>query len=356
MIKSVFVLMLGMVFLVLASVCNAAETWLNLVKQAQEHSQARDYPAALKLANQALEMVQQSSNALNDRLAFNYLVIGQIYQRQGLPRNSEPYFREAYSIGLKLKSVGVPVNFSMEETCISFGVALRENQKLEEALNLLRSCSNPNQDVTTGEGFEMAVTTINALHQKEQFEEAERMANDVLAQLRAKKTGDSLNEAIMMHLLAKSIQPQRFGKRWSEVSPLLRNSLAMCQKVPDSDPLVCANIELGQANFLGSQRRFEEATQAARHSYDVRLKELGETNPYTATSALLLGKLYFFQGQYQEALPILRYVHTTFKRVYGSQNDYINNAQDLLVKCLHELGKDAEARQLQKETGVWVVK
>lgn len=342
--------------LLLPLACLAGDDWLRLVEQARSYAQTKDYKRAEQYASQALELIVKNGETSKGARAYTNLVMARIYDQQGLSPQAEPYYREAYVLGRGLEAAGEQLPFSLGTVCADFGNVLREVQKLDEAGQVLKSCANSGKWVVNGEDMDVVTTQLYTLMQQSKFTEAESIASAKLATMRENGHQDSLGQVAVMHALAKSIQNQEKGKRWREAAVILRDALKICQGIPSTDGLNCANVEVDYADALGGQSKFEEAESYATHAYQVRKAALGEEHPYTAAAAMLMGKLQFFQGNYEAALPTLRYVHTVFKKTYGPKNAYMNSVHSLLVDCLRKLGKNSEAARLERETGLWVVR
>lgn len=346
----------AIVLMFLSLTCSADENWLKLIEQARSYAQVKDFKAAELHAREALDSIEKDGDKSRGRLAFTYLMLGEISQNQGLSREAEPFYRQAYELGRKMEAENESLPFSPDSVCASLGTTLRENQKLDEAESLLKSCIKPQKKVLNREDLNVLSTLIYTLLQQRKFTEAESVANTSLETLRSNNHQESLEVSLMMQMLAKSIQRQEKGNRWGEAAGIMRDALRICQNVAPGNDLNCANIEVDYAEAIAAQGEFEKAEPYATHAYQARKTLLGDEHPYTASAAMLLGELQFYQGHYENALPTLKYVHANFKKVYGAKNSYMVSIHHLLVTCYRKLGMESEAGKLERDTGLWVIK
>ncbi len=295
-----------LILLLLSSyVCHATDTWATLSVQINSAMKAKDYAQAEQLAIKTLQLFESGQETNIHEQVYTLYTLGEIYRAQNKIAPAENYLKKAYEISLR--SEGDKPGMSRVMMCGHIAEVLLDDSKADEAENLLRSClpKSPPQTFDKDD-YEARNRLIRALQFKKKLDDAETMSKDQLQYVQRALPPDSIEIAEGLNALSLSIQNQDLGKRLGEATGYMQQAWAMCVKAYDENNLECATFEDNLGEQLTSAKKFDEAEKHIKSVLQVRTLKLGENDPFTASTAFSLGRLYFLQERYEEAVPILK--------------------------------------------------
>ena len=315
---------------------------------------ANDYVQAERLAIQALQLFESGQETNIHKQVYSLYTLGKAYRVQNKITPAEDYFKKAYETSLR--SEGDKPSIPRVRMCGDLAEMLLDNSKADEADTLLHSClpKKPPQSFDKND-YETRNELIRLLQFQRKLDDAETIARDQLKYVKRALPPDSSEIAESLNALSLSIQMQDMGRRLAEATDYMQQALAICVKAYDENNLECATFEDNLGEQLVGENKYDDAEKHIKHAFQVRTLKLGENHPYTSSTAFNLGRLYFLQERYEEAVPILKKVVANFKATYGANSTYLEDVQHYLVSSLRKLGKNQEARRIERENGMWVV-
>jgi tetratricopeptide (TPR) repeat protein len=352
-LRTTLTLFITTFLLLSACLCHAEDAWLTLAERSKTALDAKDYPLAEQLSLQEMQLFVDKQEAKLDRLIYTLYTLGEIYHAQNKIAQAEDNYRKAYTLS---KAEGDHPSISRLLICGRLGAVLLDDSKLDEAESTLRGCVSkmPPQSFDQYD-FVARSAFISMLQHQGKFEEAESTSRDWLQAVQRELPPDSMEIADSLNMLSLSIQKENFGKRMGEAEGYLKQAISVCHKATEANDLRCATFEDNLGEQLSNQGKFDEAETYIKSALQARTLGLGENHAYTASTAFNLGRLYFLQDRYEEAVPILKKAFATLKTTYGSNSTYLEDVQHYLVSSLRKLGRDQEARRIERENGMWVV-
>jgi len=333
--------------------CYADDPWLTLAERTKTAVASKDYVLAEQLASQEMQLfVDKKDNNLN-RLVYTLFTLGEIYHIENKIALAEENYKKAYEMS---KAQGDNPSISRLLMCGRLGTILVDDSKFDEAETTLRSCVNKSPPPSFDKDDFLARTAfISALQHQGKLDEAESMSRDMLQSVQKALPPDSPEIADSLNMLSLTIQHEKLGIHMMEAENYMRQAIAICRKTAEENDLRCAIFEDNLGEQLAGEEKFDEAEKHIKYALQMRTLKLGENHPYTASTAYNLGRLYFLQERYEEAVPILKKVLANFRTTYGANSTYLEDVQHYLVSSLRKLGKDQEARRIERENGMWVV-
>ncbi len=331
--------------------------WVMLL-QSQESLKQRNYQQAEAQVQQAMTLYEASPNKveltklgiLSQQFNIRYV--------QGLVRDAEPYAKEALVLAKRL-SQGQPVIYLQYlDICSNLGFALMNQEKLSESEAVLRECLPAESE---GEPSEAEVQVSSGLAEvlriQKKYSEAESLIRKVLDKLNRAGVSSSVSSAKMLAYLGPIIQRQsRGGNRLVEAEAVLRQALAIYQKLVSTEEFRYLYVEQSLAHVLLEKRQLEEAETLIRHVAANISQQFGPSHVQTALANAELAMIYSAQGRYNEAEPLLKMAHLAYKKAFGNTSSFTVDVQALLVDNLKKQGKNREAQKFERANGVWVVR
>jgi tetratricopeptide (TPR) repeat protein len=74
---------------------------------------------------------------------------------------------------------------------------------------------------------------------------------------------------------------------------------------------------------------------------------LGDLHPNTADTLSNLANLYYTQGKYEKAEPLLKRALVSYEHIWGVEHSYTLTLQRVYVSLLRKLGCDEEAEEIE---------
>jgi CHAT domain-containing protein/Tfp pilus assembly protein PilF len=146
-------------------------------------------------------------------------------------------------------------------------------------------------------------------------------------------------------LLAEGVGLHSGGK-YAEAETLLREALAVNEKVLGPGHPYTANAHSYLASILNARGRYAEAEPLYRKALAVNEKALGPGHPGTARCCNNLALSLRARGRYTEAEPLLRRALATLEAVQGPEHPATATACNNLALNLHDQGRNREAGPL----------
>ena len=94
--------------------------------------------------------------------------------------------------------------------------------------------------------------------------------------------------------------------RFEEASRLLRESIAIRERVSGPNHPLVGFGHFSLAQTLARMKDFEKAEFHAHHSLQIHVASFGPEHPETSTAHDLVGEVYVMQGKFREALPVFQ--------------------------------------------------
>lgn len=324
--------------------------------QAQLALIQHDYKAAELYATQALKQLEEMGENDSHRKILPKFVIGEVFKGTGKLVKAEPYYKDVYQYVGKLPpayAIIPPLT-----ACNRLASVTADVGKREEAIQLFRECFGRAQSAALDDperGIAVGSLVI-LLAEARKPTEAEKIARDELEKLHEDFPADSPVMARILDALARSIKYQGNRSRLNETIAIQQNVLDIHRKTSGENSLEYAAVEADMSESLIGLNRFEQAEAYALHALSTRKALLGEKHLHTVASGCNLAIIYFFQGRYEEAIPLLRKAHSFSRTSLGTQSGYFHDVQYYLVSSLRKLGKEDEASKIESDAGVWVIR
>jgi CHAT domain-containing protein/tetratricopeptide (TPR) repeat protein len=293
-----------LVISLLAVVSASADSWRDLLDQADSLSNAANYDSAIILGRMALEEVQAQFGQSDTTVALVLNLLGTNYYLQAEYNEAESLWKQALSIREK-----------------TFGP---EHPQVADILHNLASLYDD----------------------QGRYEESESLHMRALA-IREKTFGrDHPEVARSLINLANLYYDQ--GK-YIEAEPLYKRALAISEQAQGPDhPLVASGLS-NLADLYFEQGKYAQAEPLYKRALAIVEKALGPEHPYAAIILNNLANLYYEQGKYAEAEPLHKRALTIWKQALGSDHPNVAHSLNNLADLYFEQGKYAEAEPLYKQ-------
>jgi len=340
---SVFVL----TFLGLLLCCSAqAQTWKELLDQADSLHKAAAYDSAIVVGKLALEKAEKEFGENDTTVASVLSVLGKCYYFQTNYTEAESVCNRALairseSLGSDHPDVAISLNH-LANVYSEQGKCAEAERLHKRALVIREKALGPDHPDVAQSLINMA----NLYRDQGRYTEAEPLYKRALPIFEKTLGLQHPYGAITLISLANLYWYQ--GK-YPEAEPLYKRALPILEKTLGPDhPSVAFNLN-DLANLYADQRRYGEAEPLYKRALGIREKTFGQEHPLVAASLNNLALLYSEEGKYTEAEPLYKKALAVLEKTLGLQHPYGAITLINLADLYTELGKYTEAEPLHKQ-------
>jgi tetratricopeptide (TPR) repeat protein len=337
--------------LVLAGTSVSAESWRQLLDQADSLSNAANYDSAVAVGKMALEEAQAQYGQSDTTVALVLNRLGTDYYLQAEYNEAESLWRRALSIREKAFGSEHPEVADIVHNLAS----LYDDQGKYEESEPLHMRALAIREKTLGrdhpEVARSLINLANLYYDQGRYAEAEPLYRRALAIFEKALGPDHLNVASGLSNLADLYFEQ--GK-YTEAEPLYRRALSIVEKsLGPEHPY--AGITLNNlANLYYEQGKYVEAEPLHKRALAIFEEALGPDHPNVAHSLNNLADLYYEQGRYAEAQPLYQRALAIREKAFGPDHPDVAYSLNNLAILYRQQGKDADAEPLYRRAlAIW---
>jgi len=343
---------LGM-FLLLASLsllvgrAGSAESWKELLDQADSLSDAGKYNSAIVVGQKALEKAKKELGDEDTVVALVLDRMGLYHVYQANYGSSESLWKRALAIREKALGSDHPdVAKSLDHLAFLSYVLGRyaEAEPLQKRALAIKEKALGSDHPDVAKSLDI-LALLYGTQGKDQ--EAELLLKRALA-IREKALGPdhpdvarSLDNLALLYCLAQG--------KYAEAEPLFKRALVIREKALGPDhpdhPYVAESLE-NLANLYLAQGRYAEVEHLLRRALAIWEKALGPDHPYVAGSLTNLANLYFEQGKYAQAQPLFKRALAIREKALGPDHPDVAESLGNLAFVYLPQGRYAEAEHL----------
>ncbi len=261
-----------------------------------------DTPDAIRLYNEALQVVNESNTARAEPALLARLKtdLGGVLVRNGDLQRGETLLRE--SLALDHQTFARP-HWETGATLVLLGELLRQKNQPGEAEKYLSQAEDVYRQTLGNENvylaYDLQVQAL-ALSQINDYQRAEAKAREALTMLQ-KVLGNDLGTGMVRGTLGVILT--RLG-HFQEAEQQLRKAVALSETHSPRNLTVILETKLGLSECLLAQGRVGEAENVAFETYNEARQSFAENNPLRKSAAGYLAQIYEKQGKHDAALAI----------------------------------------------------
>jgi tetratricopeptide (TPR) repeat protein len=337
------------------------EQWQNLMIKARKLQDKGDIPAAIPIAEQALELAEKIFPDCNNDLAASLNNLALLYKYQSRWAEAETLFLQALGISQKLFSDPNKPNNDLTSSLNNLASLYFSQGRWAEAetlfLQALGICqklfpdpSKPNNDLAFSLNH-----LANLYRSQGRWDEAETLFIKALG-IRNKLFPDPNKPSNDLAASLNNLASLYFSQgRWAEAEPLFLQALGMCRKLFPDPNKPNNNLAFSLNNLASlyfSQGRWAEAEPLFLQALGMCRKlfpDPNKPNNDLAFSLNNLASLYFSQGRWAEAEPLFLQALGICRKLFPNPNKPSNNLASSLSNLagLYESqGRWADAKPL----------
>jgi len=345
--KGFCLLVFGLTFLGLLLCCSAqAQTWKELLDQADSLSEAQNQDSAIVIGQVALERAEKEFGAQDSTVVLVLHRMGVYYYYQGNYGEAESLWERALAI--KKKALG-PDHPDVAKSLHNLAILYRGQGRFAEAEPLYKQALAIRKKALGPDHPDVAnsLNSLAILYQDHgRYTEAEPLFKQALVIWRKALGPDHPDVAMILNNLAILYYDQG---RYAEAEPLYKQALDIRKKALGPDhPEVAGHLN-NLADFYRYEGRYAEAEPLFRQALAIWKKALGPHHPDVAMSLNNLALLCYDQSRYAEAEPLYKQALAILKEALGPDHpDVAKNIGNLAI-LYHSQGKYAEAEPLYKQ-------
>jgi tetratricopeptide (TPR) repeat protein len=134
-------------------------------------------------------------------------------------------------------------------------------------------------------------------------------------------------------------------KKWDAANALFGKAVTLLK---DSSGPELASVFDSVGTMHSARRRYIEAQESFRRSYQIRLDTFGKGHPAVASSAENLASALIATGRYADAENLLNDALQVFEKTFGSQSLQVLHALDKLADVYRKTNREAEAALMEE--------
>jgi len=343
--SSVFIFSVGFLVLLLFGYSASAQTWKDLIGQADSLSKAGNLDSAVVIAKVALQKAEAQFGKSDTTVASVLNTLGKLYYRQAKFAEAEPPFKRALEI--REKTLG-PHHPDVAISLSNLGNLYEEQARYAEAEPLYKQALEIQEKILSPDHPKVAssLNNLGILYwQQGRYVEAEPLYKRAL-KIREKALGpDHPDVASSLNTLG-NLYWSKGG--YVEAEPLYKRALKIREKAlgPDHPKVASSLNNLGM--LYDDQGRYTEAESLYTRALEIREKALGPDHPDVAPSLNHLGILYHKQSRYAEAEPLYKRALEILERVLGPDHPDVALSLNNLGMLYDDQGRYAEAERFHK--------
>ncbi len=318
--SSVSICSLGFLILLLVNYPTSAQTWRNLLGQADSLSKAGNLDSAVVRAKSALREAEAQFGKSDTSVASVLNILGKLYSKQARFSDAEVLLKRALKIR---EEVLGPDHPDVAISSYNLGTLYRIQGQYADAESLYKKALRI-WIKTVGPKHPKVANGLNALGlicwTQGRYAEAELLFRRAL-----KIQKDALgpkNPAVAVILISLGALYFDEGK-YSDAEYFYKSALKIWEKALDpNDPKVAGSLN-NLANVYTTQGRYTDAEPLYERALGIWEKIFGPNNPRVAISLNSLGNLYAEEGRYTEAESRWIRALNIWKETLGPEHPYV---------------------------------
>jgi tetratricopeptide (TPR) repeat protein/CHAT domain-containing protein len=284
------------------------QEWKQLNDRLRELYQQGDIPAAIPIAQQALELARTIFPSPNNDLATSLNNLALLHKSRGQWADAETFYDEALKIREEL--FGEQPHEDLAISLNNLAEVYRLQERYLEAEPLYERVLAIFKELAQGQPTNDLALILNNLagfyRAQKRWDKAIPLCEQALA-IRQDLFGDRPNSDLAFSL---SNVAELYGskKRWKEAIPLCERAIAICEKLFGDRPnnLLASSLN-NLAKLYGSQKRWAEANSMSERALAICQELFGEIgHPDFVTILINFSLSLALQQQPAKALPLLQ--------------------------------------------------
>ena len=345
--KKLSFFMFSVSLLLLFSYSAHAESWKDLIGQADSLSRDGDIDSAIVITKAALEKVEGEFGKSDTTVASVLSTLGKLYRRQANYAEAEPFYKRALAI--REKAFG-PDHPNVAQILHNLANLYSDQHKYAEAeLHYQRALVI--MEKTVGPEDPEVARILNDLgflyDDQGKYTEAELFYQRALA-IREKSLGPE-HPKVASSLNNLAIIYSKQGK-YAKAEPLYQRALAIREKALGPDHAKVAQTLNNLAILYRRKGKYAKAEPLYQRALAIREKGLDPNHPKVAASLHNLAVLYDDKGEYAEAESLYQRSLTIYEKTFGLDHPKLVSTLNGLAILYSRQGRYAEAELLYKRT------
>ncbi|MBH8573675.1 tetratricopeptide repeat protein [Nostocaceae cyanobacterium CENA369] len=295
--------------------------------------------AEIKEANEA--QIASLASVPNDEVTWIFVGLGRFYERQGLYKLAEHWYKECVNICQLLFAGDHPYVASSLD---NLGLLYKNQGRYTEAEPLSTEALAMTKRLFDGDHLDVASSLNNLAllyNSQGRYSEAEPLYNEALAMIKRLFVGDHPDVATSLDNLAGLYKNQG---RYTEAEPLCNEALAMTKRLFVGDHPDVATRLNNLAELYNSQGRHTEAELLYSEALAMTKRLFVGDHPHVATISNNLAELYNSQGRYSDAESLYNEALAMTKRLFDGDHPNIATSLNNLALVYYGQGLYTEAK------------
>jgi len=143
-------------------------------------------------------------------------------------------------------------------------------------------------------------------------------------------------------------EPDRTPEQWEKAEQVLKDLLAITEKVYGSNHIDVARVLDRLALNYEHQRNFDKAEALYERALEIAEKIYGHDNPEIEDYVDSLGMHYYSQGKYEKAEPLFKHSLALREQSDELRGACVEISLDILAGLYRDMGKQKEAKDMHK--------
>ncbi len=332
-------------YCVLAVTSISAESWRQLLDQADSLSNAANYDSAIIVGKMALEEAKAQFGESDTTVASIINRLGAYHYHQANYEEAESLWKRALSSREKVLGPG---HAGVAEILHNLATLYDDQGKYAESEPLHKRALAIREKTLGRDHPDVAVSLINLAnlyYDQGKYIEAEPLYKRALAISERAYGSDHPLVASSLCNLADLYFEQ--GK-YPEAEPLYKRALSIVENTLGSEHPYAAITLNNLANLYYEEGKYAEAEPLHKRALAIWEKALGPEHPNVAHSLNNLADVYYEQGKYAEAQPLYQRALTIREKTFGSDHPDVAYTLNNMAILYRDQGKYAEAEPLYK--------
>lgn len=304
------------------------------------HKKAGNYPAAVNLYKQALDITQRKLGHNHPAVSECLLTIADVYRKQASYESAQELYEEA--LGIATNVLG-EVHPQTAEILHALGRIFEKKGVYGEALSRFTRAMEIMRNVHGEEHAAFAEICVSCAHihrKTADYERAMELYRKALAIYESvfghthPDVAECLNALGLVHFARGELD---------EAEDVLHRAISTLEAVYGPDHVNLARFAANLADVLAGKARYEEAIALYNRALDINTKTLGEDHPETAEVLSSLGFIAKKRGNFTEAETLYRRSLAVIEKVFGSSHYKVAILLQNIGVTSRKLGKLDEA-------------
>ena len=322
-----------------------AQTWKELLNQADSLSKAAAYDSAIVIGKLALEKAKEEFGEEDTAVASVLNRIGVCYLDKANYTEAENILK--HSLTIREKTLG-PDHRGVGTSLNNLAVLYVEQGKYTEAEPLYKRALSIREKALGPEHPYVAESLHNLANlydDQGKYTEAEPLYKRALSIWEKALGPDHPYVATSLNNLGSLYLEE--GK-YAEAETLYKRALSIWEKALGPEHRDVAYSLNNLAVLYVEQGKYTEAEPLYKRALSIWEKALGPEHPDVANSLNNLGNLYWYQGKYAEAEPLHRRALAIYEKSLGTNHPYVADVLGDWALMLRSMGKLTDLKMMEK--------